>query len=96
MLSAKQTKYLHISSTNRSGKWKTISLSNLAKELSKREASEILPMVKEVAVNDLTLKINKLRNLKAPAIIMNSLLKELEKLKRNVHPDLGPLKRVLK
>ncbi len=92
-LTKKQEKYIHISTKNKDGRWKSIALTNLALELSPAECCQILSIVHAELTLAYAARIKKLTWLDAPNIIMNPELARSEKLARMINPNLTPLKK---
>ncbi len=96
-----QEKYKHIALEQKPSKWRSINLSNQAKELSVSEARELLKDLVPILHDRVRDRVKRLEELKAPDIIMNNEQKLLEKLERPdimkvVHPVIGPLKSRIK
>jgi hypothetical protein len=100
MLTSNQLKYIHISKTNKTGKWKSISLTNLGKTFSSNECIEIYSTVVTNIQKEVQVTHDRLLSKHAPDIIMNNQRKLLAKVTRPinqiVHTDLNPLKKQIK
>lgn len=81
-------KYIHKSLNNKDGKWKSIALQNLTTEMTKEEASQTLQSLKPQLTKLFEDKLNKLKDLNAPDIILTNFEKTYNKVLQNKHPDL--------
>lgn len=88
-------KYIHKAVHNKDGKWKSIALGNLAKEMSTEQLRTALGRLPELLRLHRVARIDTLRGLSAPDIIMRRELAELSKVETGKHPALNTLRREL-
>ena len=94
--SPKQTKIIHVILTNQEGKWKSISLSNLVPQISVAQAQQVMDHVWPQLITTVEDRATRLREVNAPACILEPQQKMVGAVRRQVHPSLAALKRRIK
>ncbi len=89
-------KYVYIALNRKNGKWKSIALQNETEDMSKRECIETLEYLHPILLKRQQERIDHLKKLKAPNIIIEPELKALNTVKNKKGPNLSPLNRKLK
>ena len=87
-ITSKVKSYIHKSLNNVPGKWKSIALTNLAAEMTLEELNDTIYQLQPKIIELMEQKVERLLDLKAPDIIMDPILKLLEKSIDKRHPDL--------
>lgn len=85
-------KAIHVITTNRPGRWKSINLSNMALELSLEQLQGIERACEPVLLAAAIKRYDELEAEGAPALILEWHDKPVQSAKRNKHPCLAPIR----
>ena len=91
----KAAKYIHIVMTNSDGKWKSITLHNLAKTMGKADCKAVLEDLEPKLIVKCAAAVERLVRLEAPELILDPIVKQYEQVQLGKHSDLNRLRKRL-